>query len=459
MRKLLRSRRGSVAFATAAALVPVVGFMALGGEAGSWYVTKQRVQSAADAAAYSAALRYACSLGSVACTDTNSVDYRGKQFAAQNSFCNAGDTSYPGSRCSTSLPSGISQSVQIATLDTWNGRSGNFVQATVGQQQPAYLAKVLGYSTININAAAAAEVQNPKDLCALGLGKYPSGSAVTIGGNVVNDGNGCGILSNDTVKFNSAPTFTGSGWAIDASQGCLPNKTQCSGVTVPHNYFMPAAMNPLQTLDSLTSLNNRTGNTTPTTKVTCPVGVPSDVKNCYTVSPNSSGAYKDLTVTAGDYVTFDIPTGRSGTYVFYNAAIKINGGYVNCNCDSTGKGVTLVLLGDSSLSISGGASVQLSAPASNSSYPALSGVLIDDQAPNKSKNAINVSGTSTTVNLGGAMYFPNVNVTWSGSGASANTTCSEVIANTLTMTGNAYLSTNGCAPSTVAKTQVVALVP
>ena len=35
----------------------------------------------------------------VPCTDTNSVDYRAKQFAAQNAFCNAGDTSYPGSQC------------------------------------------------------------------------------------------------------------------------------------------------------------------------------------------------------------------------------------------------------------------------------------------------------------------------------------------------------------------------
>ena len=61
MRNLLRCRRGSAAFATVVALVPLIGVVALGGEAGSWYVTKQHAQNAADAAAYSGALRVACS--------------------------------------------------------------------------------------------------------------------------------------------------------------------------------------------------------------------------------------------------------------------------------------------------------------------------------------------------------------------------------------------------------------
>ena len=108
MRNLLRCRRGSVAFATVIALVPLIGVVALGAEAGSWYVTKQHAQNAADAAAYSGGLQLACSI-TAPCADpaSQSLDYRGKQFAAQNAFCNAGDTSYPGSQCVTSLPTGI----------------------------------------------------------------------------------------------------------------------------------------------------------------------------------------------------------------------------------------------------------------------------------------------------------------------------------------------------------------
>ena len=62
MHNLLRCRRGSAAFATVVALVPLIGVVALGGEAGSWYVTKQHAQNAADAAAISGAWRLACSI-------------------------------------------------------------------------------------------------------------------------------------------------------------------------------------------------------------------------------------------------------------------------------------------------------------------------------------------------------------------------------------------------------------
>src|SRR6516162_1214850 len=79
MRGLVNCRRGSAAFATAAALVPLIGVVALGAEAGSWYVTKQRAQNAADAAAISGGLRLACSIsGSSTCDTTQDYVYRGK---------------------------------------------------------------------------------------------------------------------------------------------------------------------------------------------------------------------------------------------------------------------------------------------------------------------------------------------------------------------------------------------
>src|SRR4029453_14894278 len=100
MHNLLRCRRGSAAFVTVIALVPLIGVVALGGEAGSWYVTKQHAQNAADAAAYSGALRVACS-DPTKCDQAQGYVYRGKQYAARNAFCNAGDSSYPGSNCAT----------------------------------------------------------------------------------------------------------------------------------------------------------------------------------------------------------------------------------------------------------------------------------------------------------------------------------------------------------------------
>jgi hypothetical protein len=239
-------------------------------------------------------------------------------------------------------------------------------------------------------------------------------------------------MSDDTVKYASTPTFTGSAWAVDAVNGCV-NSGNCDP-GVPHNYYMTPATNPLRVLDA-EMFNTRTGNTKP-----C-----SGKCGTVTLNPNSTGAYGNLTVTTGDQVTFN-----PGTYFFYNATIKLNGGLVN------GTGVTLVLLGNSSLSISG-ATVNLTAPTINTTSSDLNGVLIDDQAPNQSNNAVNVNGGGSST-LGGAMYFPNVDVTWNGTAQNSNTTCSAVIANTLTMSGDAYMSTDGCVAGTFARTQVVSLV-
>jgi phage baseplate assembly protein gpV len=292
---------------------------------------------------------------------------------------------------------------------------------------------VLGLSTVNIPAQAIARVDNPKELCILGLGSSPSSkSALTLSGGGSLNGNGCGLMSNDTVKYSSTPTFNGPGWAVNAVNGC---KAGNCDIGVPHNYNSLPATNPLRVLDT-ESFNSRTGSVSAKSP-----------KNCTTctLTPNSTGAYGDLKVTGGT-VTF-----AAGTYFFYNANISITSGTV------TGTGVTLVLLGTtSSLTINGG-TVNLSAPAINTTSSHLNGVLIDDQAPNKSKNAVTVNGGGT-VTLGGAMYFPNVDVTWSGTAQNANTTCSQVIANSLTMSGNAYMSSQNCVPSTIGHSQVVALV-
>ncbi|MGY3492303.1 pilus assembly protein TadG-related protein [Bradyrhizobium sp. USDA 4502] len=469
MRSLLRCRRGSVAFATVVALVPLIGMVALGAEAGSWYATKQHAQTAADAAAYSSGLTLACSIsGSSSCDTGHDYVYRGKQFAAQNTFCNSGDSSYPGANCVA-----LGDASQTVTIDrgsyaanTWtSSATGSFVRVAISQQQPAYLARVLGLSTVNISAQAIVEVKQPKELCALGLG--PHDNALTIGGSSNITGNGCGLMSDNSVKYNSTPTFSGSGWAVNGVTGCVASVGHCA-LSVPYNYNMLPATNPLKVLNTET-FNSRTGTDNPLNKMvptassgcpaTFPSGIPTSTAKCYSVSPNSggTGAYKDLTVSNNDWVDF-----APGTYFFYNATIKITGGTVTCStCTSAAtSGVTLVLLGTTSTISMTGGTVNLSAAKYNNFSSDLNGVLIDDQAQNPtnaSKIAVNINGGATS-SFGGAMYFPYADVSWGGGVQNTNTTCTEVIANTLTINGNAYMSTNNCAPGTVAHSQVVALV-
>lgn len=434
MRNLLRCRRGTVAFATVIALVPLIGVVALGAEAGSWYATHKHAQNAADAAAYSGGLRLACDLaGGGTCDTAHDYVYRGKQFADQNKFCDPRDAAYA---CASSPPSGATQTVQI------DQPASNRVRARVSQQQPVYLAAVLGLSTANIGAQAIVEIKNPKEICALGLG--PSAPALTIGGSSNISGNGCGLMSDTSVKYNSTPTFSGSGWAVNAVNGCVASVGHCA-LSVPYNYNMLPATNPLKGLDAA-SFNTRTGNTKNSdTSITCPAQppLPSGSK-CYKLQPNDSGGAftGNFSWSNKDYVTFAAP----GTYFFYNASINMNGATVS------GAGVNIVLLGSSSLTINGG-TVNLTALSNNTTFPSLSGILIDDQAT----AAVSIGGNGTIV-LGGVMYFPKADVTWGGNTQSAATNCTQVIAKTVTINGNAYLSTDGCASGTVPKSQVVALV-
>jgi Flp pilus assembly protein TadG len=73
MRLLLRCRRGTVAMMVGLTAIPAIGLVALGTEAGVWYATQRQAQNAADAAAYSGALRLAKSDGQTMPTTARSL--------------------------------------------------------------------------------------------------------------------------------------------------------------------------------------------------------------------------------------------------------------------------------------------------------------------------------------------------------------------------------------------------
>jgi hypothetical protein len=463
MRNLLRSRRGAAAFAVVIALVPLIGVVALGGEAGSWYVTKQRAQNAADAAAYSGALKLACQLGSN-CPDTQSVDYRGKEFASQNTFCNAGDaTAYPGRQCATSLPTGVSQAVTIATLTSWNGVNGNFVQATVQQTQPAYLAAVVGLTTVTIPAQAIAKVNaSSKPPCALAL----TGSLSFQGSANINTPN-CSLFSNDTAT--NALSFTGNGNSVNAASlaaagGCTGSSTYC-GASYTSTY-MPPATNPFSNLDNDLKNNSFCG-TNPSLPATC--GLP----NC---SGSGLVAYTATTKCTNNGIATkgnSAVTLTAGVY-FISGTLTLKGG-----SSLTGPGVTFVLLPGATIDAKGGGTLTLtaptSAPAATSLPPAFQSdasllqymALYDAPCTSTSSictNANNVQfGGTSNPNITGNMYAPTATVTFQGNPTltlSGVNSCGELIAASIAFNGNATFNDagTGCGATRTPTAQYVALV-
>jgi Flp pilus assembly protein TadG len=441
MRNLLRCRRGSVALATVIGLVPLIGVVALGAEGGSWYVTRQHAQNAADAAAYSGAVKLACSLvPSVPCDDTQSVDYRAKQFAAQNAFCDAADaTSYPGSRC-TSHPSGISQAVQVVV-------NGNLVTATVSQRQPAYLARVLGLSTVNIPATATAQVVVLDNPCVLSL-QDPIGFQ---GSTTVNSPN-CGLSSNS--KAANSMDFTGNGLdvsnagTISGLGGCKQTGgTQCSNAIA----FSPAPVpNPLSGLDGpMASLSAAS----------------------FTASPASCNTTAQPTAYDAAHKCYNLTGNGAGKFNFGNSTYNLNGVYFfSGNVTISGSAVitgtaTLILMPGSTLTINGNPSINLTAPSSittdqvpialQSVVSLMRSLLIYDPQTTSGNESVQISGNSTS-SFTGITYAPNADVVYQGSTVSS--TCVEVIAKGVKLSGNSNFDNSGCPASVKPVSQYVRMV-
>jgi hypothetical protein len=440
MRNLLRCRRGSVAFATVIALVPLIGAVALGAEAGSWYVIKQHAQNAADAAAYSGALRVACdSSGSTTCDKAQDYVYRGKQFADQNKFCDPRDTSYP---CASSPPIGTTRTVGI------DQPTSTTVRAVVSQTQPAYLAAVLGLSTVNIPATAVAEVKRLANPCALSLT-----DPIAFQGSTVVQAQNCGLSSNST-QSNSL-NFTGNGLdvskagAISGQGDCKDNGGgQCSKAIT----FAPPVPDPLSGLNSAMS-------TLSAASFTAACG------STLTAYSATQKCYNNIGNGKNDFKFGNAIYNLNGVY-FFNGNVSIGGSTtLKLACSPPTCGATLILLPGSTLTINGGAIIQLtgSDTVSPSQVPTalasvvnlMSKLLIYDPEATSGNQTLKIQGNSSSY-FNGITYAPKADVLYQGSTQSY--TCVEVIAKGITFSGASNFDNSGCSESTKIVSQYVQLV-
>jgi Flp pilus assembly protein TadG len=422
MRNFLRCRRGASAFATVIVLTPLIGVMALGGEAGSWYVIKQHAQNAADAAAYAGGLLLACQTQSQSaggtCADTQSIAYRGGEFAAQNGFCDT--TDYP----SCSPPTGgLTQQVTITPTATQ-------VKAVVTQTQPAQLAQILLGKGAKVPISATAVVQvNTAKPCILA-----TTNSISFQGAATVDSPNCGLASNSTGP--KAIDFTGNATKINAPSyttgGCFENAgTPCSTVST---YDQTPVPNPLSGIDS--ALQSLT--TSSFSKGQC--------SSLTAYDPTLAPCYNN-----GATTTLNGPL--NGTYYFY--------GSVTINGSPTITGIaTLILFGDTTnpagLTITGTPTIQLTAEKTPAVPPAVPSsvqsqmtdlLIYDPEVPSNPKNPkpVNVTGNSSSY-FNGIVYVPNAPVTYGGNSSvsTPNPGCFVVIAQAVQFSGSTNIDNSKC---------------
>jgi hypothetical protein len=377
------------------------GAVGLSADLGWSYFLKQRIQTAADAAA-SAAVVYARHNNDSCGTVTCGVSYTCAGVTPPTTSLQAGCL-----YATVDGPSGMTvKMIENNAANPPAGLTGNtpsmWVQSTVTASSPNLFLYLIGFHSSSLKAQAIGGVYsgggggcvyvlspNAADAWSQSGGTFTTGCGVYVNSNTAtayfqnggidtfNGGSNLYIVGSED-KVGGITTFNGGGSA-KTSQASFSNPV--SGLTGP----------------------------TPGSPCTADPNISGGNSN-----PIASGTYCSLTISGGNGIVF------SGTYIITTGNFTINGG----NFSTAAAGATIYIPASNatgSVQVSGGNGT-LTAPSSGS----LSGFAIWQN----NSVAANVSGSNFTIN--GIIYMPSVSLSFSGSNTAATM---SIVVNKITMSG------------------------
>jgi Flp pilus assembly protein TadG len=385
---------------TWAILLPVlIGMLGLGTETGTWYLTKRKLQSAADAAAIAGA--YETTSGARTTSATSSVYSNG----------------FPSG-------SGVTITVNNPPLSGTYTANNNAVEVIVSQSQTTLFASVFmtSHPTITARAVALGTSTATGNACILALSS--TGTGINMNGSTVNQPN-CVVASDST----TSTSISMNGSHLTALSYYSMGTLFANGSTVTTtNSNTPSATTPIP--DPYTSV------AAPTPGVCPAANNAAVIMSTTTLNP---GTYCNGITLNGAHVTLN-----PGIYIMDRGNFNVNGSTL------TGTGVTIALTSSTGSNYANftlnGSTMNISAPTA-ASGDATAGIAIyqDRRATVGNSDVINGSGSSIT----GALYFPKGALTFNGAGSSGTPSCMQIIANTMLLNGTGYL-TNTCAGSGMA---------
>lgn len=386
LKSFARDRRGGVALLFAFAAIPLLASVGAAIDYSRAIASKSAMQGALDSTALMLAKQLAAGSSSLQAEQVFSAIY------AHPEVQNVNFTS------SVSLAGGAT-TVDLTASGTVN---------------TSFL-KVMGYSTLSIQASSASYTSTGTSGCVLALDATAS-NAASLGGSTNVSLNNCSLYSDS--NSSSAASVTGSATLSALSVGAVGTVSiSSSNVVVTDGIasHLPSISNPYSDVEvpyyggcTETNLN---------------------VKATLTIDP---GVYcNGLSVNAGANLTMN-----PGVYYVDRGSFSVNGGAI-----VSGQGVTLVFTSSTGnnwadLTINGNAIVNLTAPLAGPT----AGLVIfgDPKAPIGTSFKFN--GGADQV-FGGAIYVPTGAVSYSG-GAATSTNCTQIIGDTVTFAGNANVAIN-----------------
>lgn len=414
LQKLRESLHGTVAIQMGLIFVALIGMGALSVDIGFAYYKHRQMQSAADAAAFGAAIAESNN------ENFNAINLEAFALAAQAGFVNGVN----GVRVTPHIPP---VSPPASAADAANPAA---VQVIITQPQTLHLAGVLYSGAFTLSAQAVAAAGSSGSYCMLALDQTACG-AVTIENNAIVQplpcDDHCGVAANSScgsaiVLKNNAqingPVSTVGNWSLsnNAKLNCTPKKSGASRVNDPYkNVSLPAS--PLPSCPSPSPLS-------------CPL-VCTSLLPCTSLSGTvnlTPGRYKGGWNYSNN-VTLNL---APGVYYIDNQLSLQN----NVTVNATG-GVTLVLNGNYPMNLGNNTIINITAPANGPTAGlAIASIRTNTQTQTFSNNV--------TLNMKGALYFPNGQAYFSNNAIIKSTTCTQLIAGTIDYQNNATLDDSQC---------------
>ncbi len=382
-------------------MLPVLtGFAALGTETGLWFYTHQTMQSAADGAAYSAAV--ARNQG-----NTTTFQSEAQAVATRYGFVNGNN--------------GTLVAVNRPPLSGPNAGNANAVEVLIQQSQQRLLSAVLTNAPLTIGARAVASTTPGGTACIIGLDPSAANTVQMLNNATLPDPV-CGVASNSSSASGlslsnnaalSGPALSHGGIALSVNAQLLGNPNLSNAAPLPDPYAgRDAGTPPVCTTQNGTGSNNSSRTLRPDTTVGG-VGV---ARFC-------SG----LNFTNNFQATFE-----PGVYFIDSQLVFGNNAVIR------GTNVTLVVNGNYAINIGNNASLDLSAPVSG---PTAGLVFFGGRTA--TPTVTQTFANNTVFNLTGAIYFPNQIINFNNNATTAvSGGCTQVIGRMVRISNNVHIRAN-----------------
>lgn len=310
------------------------------------------------------------------------------------------------------------QNLEIQNLDVLASSSslssGYTVQMTATATLKTRFMGIVGIESMNLAVRSAANSSADGLGCVLSLNAHATGSVAGQGSTVVKL-EGCSLYDNS--DSSSALAVGGSAQISAYSVGVVGNVSGASNIAAAQGIWTGiGAVTDPYTDKSYPPVGDCTHNNY-------------TAKDTVTLSP---GVYcGGIGLNAGADVTLS-----PGIYYLDGGSLSVNGGAI-----LSGDGVTLVFTsknrnGFATATINGNATVNLKPPTTGST----SGIVIFGDRTMPEGEVFKFNGGATQY-LGGAIYIPRGTVNFSG-GMGTSTDCTQLIADTVTFTGNSGFALN-----------------